>query len=340
MNDMAAKTAPDTGGDAVKRTRPQVITIEEAFITRTVADALTRKLAGTPEGVGLGSHYLPLLLDIGADRIAGMDAAGIDMQVLSLTAPGINGLDAADANAIAISVNDELHSAVNAYPERLAALAAIAPQTPQDLARELQRAVTKLGMKGAIINSSADGVYLDDPRHDAIWEAAQDLDVPIYIHPRFPSPDLRAGLAPGFAISWGFAIEAGTNVIRMMSSGVFDRFPKLKIILGHLGENLPFIIDRMDNRYAWEVARIGITPVERKPSDYLRSNIYYTTSGMHYPSPIRATIEVVGIDRVMFAADHPYEDQKEAVDAVTAMDMDPDEKSALLAGNAIRILKL
>lgn len=340
MDNIESTTAPDANNASSGQARPRCITIEEAFITRTIADALATKLAGTPEGVGLGGHYLPLLLDLGATRIASMDAAGVDMQVLSLTAPGVNGLDAAEANAIAMSVNDELHAAISANPERLAGLAAIAPQTPQESARELQRAVTKLGLKGAIIKSSADGVYLDDPRHDAIWEAAQDLDVPIYIHPRFPSPDLRAGLAPGFAISWGFAIEAGSNVIRMMSAGVFDRFPKLKIILGHLGENLPFIIDRMDNRYAWEVARIGIKPLERKPSEYLRSNFYYTTSGMHYAAPIRATIDVVGIERVMFAADYPYEDQKEAVDEISGIEMSPQDKSDLLGGNAARILKI
>lgn len=332
-------TAADGGGNSAPGKFKRIST-EEAFITADVAVALTRKLGESPEKVAFSGTMRAPLLDIAEGRIKTMDEAGVDIQLLSLTAPGLNPLDPEEASALAVSANDELHAAIQKHPDRFTGLAAIPPQAPDAAARELQRAVTKLGLKGAIINGSSGGVYLDNPRHDPIWEAAQALDVPVYIHPRMPSPKLQASLIPGFLISFGFAVEAGTNVARMMSAKVFDRYPRLRIVLGHLGENLPFVIDRMDSRYAWELAHVDPPKLDRKPSEYLRSNIFFTTSGQNFTNPIMCTVNSVGIDRVIFAADYPYEDQKEAVDGALGSPLPANEMAMVFEGNARRLFKI
>jgi 2,3-dihydroxybenzoate decarboxylase len=252
------------------------------------------------------------LEDLGQRRIDDMDATGVAMQILSITSPGVQIFDAAEGTALARAANDELAAAVAAHPTRYAGLAAIAPQDPQAAAKELERSVTQLGLKGAIVNSHTRGEYLDDPKFYDILAAAEALDVPVYIHPNTPpnamiKPFMERGLDGAV---FGFAVETGLHALRLVVAGVFDRFPRLKIVLGHLGEGLPYWLFRIDFMHGASVRanRYASQPkLERKASEYLRDNFYYTTSGMAWTPPIRYVQDVMGMDRVMYAMDYPYQ---------------------------------
>ena len=199
--------------------------------------------------------------------------------------------DAPDAVALARSSNDFMVDAIRRHPDRFAGLAAVAPQDPAAAAKELERGVKALGLKGAVINSHTRGEYLDDPKFWPIFEAAEALNVPVYIHPTTPSPAmiqpfLERGLDGAI---FGFAVETGLHILRIIVSGVFDRFPKLKIVVGHLGEGLPywlFRIDFMHNRMVAANRYASVQKLQRKPSEYVRENLYVTTSGMAWEPPI------------------------------------------------------
>jgi 2,3-dihydroxybenzoate decarboxylase len=239
---------------------------------------------------------------------------------------------------MARSINDYLAAAIKAYPTRFAGLATLAPQRPAETARELERAVRQLGLKGGIINSHTNGEYLDDAKYWPILEAFEALDVPLYLHPRDPSPGLEVPLAiPGFAVGWGYAVETGTHALRMIAGGVFDRFPRLRIVLGHLGETLPFLLDRIDNRYQWQMKLFGLKGLKRLPSAYFRDNFVVTTSGMNYSAPVKAALEALGPDRILFAADYPMEVQKDAVDELEAIDIPAADKRRIFDTNPRRV---
>jgi len=281
------------------------------------------------------------LLDISAGRIAHMDATGIDVQVLSITAPGVQVFDAVTASTLAQHSNDVLAEAVNRYPKRFAGLAAIAPQYPKGAVRELERA-QKLGMKGVIVNSHTMGEYLDDEKYWPIFEAAQSLGLPVYLHPREPAPSmvtpfLDYGL---YFAGWGFAVEAGLHAMRLIMSGVFDHFPKLIIVLGHMGEGIPFWLHRIDNRYKLEV-KIGAVPkMPRLPSEYFRDHFFITTSGVTFMPALRLSLEVLGSERIMFAADYPYESVEEAVDFLDRAQISDDDRARIYWQNAVRVFGL
>ena len=230
------------------------------------------------------------LTDLGAGRISDMDRYGIDMQILSITAPGIQVFSTEKAIDLARKSNDRLAEFVSAYPERYAGLAAVAPQAPDKAARELERAVKDLGMKGAIINSHTYGEYLDRPKYRVLFEAAQALDVPIYLHPRTPCPDMiKPFLSYGLeGAGWGFAIETSTHAIRLILSGLFDDFPKLKFILGHMGEGIPFWLPRIDSHFAnktWTKlmdTSDQVIRLQKTPSEYFMDNFVIATSGVNW----------------------------------------------------------
>src|SRR5580692_6675590 len=289
------------------------IATEEAFLTQELLDRyreLLREPDVDPGFASLWRHFsknapvVARLLDLGERRIGDMDEAGIAMQVLSLTAPGVQMFDADEAVALARSSNDQLAEAVRRHPARFAGLAAVAPQNPAEAAKELERGVRRLGLKGAIVNSHTRGEYLDDSKFWPIFEAAEALDVPVYIHPTTPSPAmigpfLDRGLDGAI---FGFAVETGLHILRIIVSGVFDRFPRLKIVIGHLGEGLPywlFRIDFMHNRMVTANRYASVQKLQRKPSDYIRENIYVTTSGMAWEPPILYAQSVLGVDRVL-----------------------------------------
>ncbi|MBL8382390.1 MAG: amidohydrolase [Burkholderiales bacterium] len=283
--------------------------------------------------------------DIGERRIADMEAAGIDMQLLMLTSPGVQIFDPETATALSISTNDTVAQAIRDRPDRYAGLAAIPPHAPQAAAKELERAVRQLGLKGGLINSHTQGTYLDDPHYWDIFAAAEALDVPIYLHPNTPPPQMIEPFLSRTldAAIYGFAVETGLHALRLIVSGLFDRFPRLQIVLGHLGEGLPYWLSRVDFMHGGIVRANrspGVRALQRRPSDYLRENFHYTTSGMAWEPPISYVQRVIGHDRVLYAMDYPYQYVPEEVAAMDALPLDAMQKRAFFQTNAERLFRL
>jgi 5-carboxyvanillate decarboxylase len=283
--------------------------------------------------------------DLGARRIADMDATGIAKQLVFLSSPGVQVFDAATAVSLSVRFNDELSEKIKANPTRFAGLAAIAPQDPREAARELERSVKKLGLKGAVVNSHTQGEYLDDPKCWEIFEAAQALDVPVYLHPNTPPRDMIGPFLPrGLdGAVYGFAVETGLHLLRIVVSGVFDRFPKLKLVVGHLGEGLPFWLFRIDFMHAAMVRANryeGVKPLQKKPSDYFRENIWVTTSGMQWAPAILFAMQVLGAERVMYAMDYPYQFVPDEVKVTDELPVSAADRDQLYRGNVERVFQL
>lgn len=291
------------------------------------------------------SAIVERLQDLGERRIGDMDATGIGRQIISLTAPGLQILDAETAAALAGPYNDELADAVARHPDRFTALAAVAPHAPAAAAKELERAVTKLGFRGAIINSHTHGEYLDDQKFWPIFEAAEALDVPVYVHPQTPprsmiGPLLEAGLDGAI---YGFAVETGMHLLRIILSGVFDRFPRLKLVVGHLGEGIPYWLFRVDFFYRGIVSTKRyerVRELELRPSDYMRRNVYLTTSGMAWEPVILYARSVVGSERVLYAMDYPYQYVPDEVRVTDDLPLSRDELKRFYQGNAEAVFGL
>jgi len=337
----------------------QRIATEEAFATteqlRLYRRMLTDGSIHDPGFLSLWGFYLQSpseratqiierLQNIDSRRIADMDATGISMQILSLTSPGVQVFDAATAVSFARDSNDQLAAAIAKYPTRLAGLAAVAPQNPAEAARELERGVRGLGLKGAILNSHTLGEYLDDPKFWDIFAAAEALDVPVYLHPNSPSagliqPLLQRGLDGAL---YGFGVDTGMHLLAIITSGVFDRFPKLKLVVGHLGEALPFWLFRLDYMHRATVASkryAFMKPLQRQVSDYLRENVYVTSSGMAWAPAIQFCQQVLGVDRVMYAMDYPYQFEASEVLAMDSVGTAADRNS-FYALNARKVFDL
>ena len=336
------------------------IATEEAFMTAEIYQATRRVIddhgVDDPGFYALQGHYLTStsdrarniarrLQDLGEERLADMDATGISFQVLGLTAPGVQVFDEATAVSLAASTNDQLAEACRRHPDRFAGLATISPQSPSKAAAELSRAVTQLGLKGAMINSHTKGEYLDDPKFWDIFEAAQSLGVPIYLHPVTPpanmiGPFLERGLEGAI---FGFAIETSLHMLRLIVGGVFDRFPDLTIVVGHLGEGLPFWLYRLDYMHSAAILAKRyetMKPLERPVSDYLKQNFHYTTSGMPWEPAILYTRSVIGADRVMYAMDYPYEYVPEEVEMSDAVALEPEERRQFFQSIAEKVFAL
>ena len=343
----AASAAAATAGVAKARRTYRRIATEEGFLSPGVlAQNAKVQLPGVPliAGAGPTAGVARILTDLGAGRIAAMDADGIDMQLLLLSSPGVQVFERAIAVALAAESNDYAAAACQRHPTRFAALAAIAPQDPAAAAKELERATRRLGLKGAVINSHTFDHYLDEQAFWPIFEAAEALAVPIYIHPREPASGMREIMSGPVAggPAWAYGVEVGTHILKLISAGVFDRFPKLRIVVGHMGEGLPFWLPRIDNRYlAMRDGMFGgARPMQRMPSEYIRENLWVTTSGMNYWPQLRMTLDVLGRDRVLYATDYPFEKQGEAVGFVEAMPLSTADKKALFEDNAVRIFGL
>ena len=280
-------------------------------------------------------------------RIEDMDRHGVDMHVLSITAPGAQAFDAELGGEIARIANDTLAAEIARRSDRFAGLATIAPQDPAAAAREAERAVGKLGLGGIIINSHTHGEWLDDPKFWPIFEAAVALDVPIYLHPAFPPESMAAPYADYGMMGalWGFGAECSLHVVRMIMGGVFDAFPTLKIVLGHLGEAVPFWLDRLDNRYQNILRRGGLGPLgmkqlQRLPSEYFRTNFWITTSGMRSTAPLEFCLGLFGAERVMFAIDYPFEQTAEAVPFIHAAPLDAEARRLITHANAEALFRI
>jgi predicted TIM-barrel fold metal-dependent hydrolase len=285
----------------------------------------------------LARLLLPQLLDADAARLAEMDANRVDMHVLALGVPGVQMFEAGRAVALARLANDRLAAIVRRHPARFAGLAAFTPQDPKSAVQEMERAVGPLGLNGFLVNSHTDGVYLDDPRCWPILEAAEALGKPLYIHPRAPS-DGMAGPFRDYRLEgaiWGYAVEAGTHAMRLMLSGVLDRFPRLQLVLGHMGEALPFWLWRLDFM-ASPGSRAALRN-QLKPSEYMRRNFAITTSGVEDPLVLRFCIDKLGVDRIMWAIDHPYQPTPPAVTFIENAPLSDAERRAVASGNAERI---
>src|SRR5580704_13251333 len=283
--------------------------------------------------------------DLSERRLADMDSSGIAMQILSLTAPGVQVFDAPEATALARSFNDQLADAIRKHPDRFSGLAAIAPQDPAGAAKELERGVRQLGLKGAIINSHTRGEYLDDSKFWPIFEAAEALDVPVYIHPNTPPPAmigpfLERGLDGAI---FGFAVETGLHLLRIIVSGALDRFPGLRLVAGHLGEGLPYWMFRMNFMHRRMVATgryASVPKLARQPSEYLKENFWVTTSGMAWAPPILYAQSVMGVDRALYAMDYPYQFVPEEVTVTDELPISDAHKKMLYQSNAERVFGL
>jgi 2,3-dihydroxybenzoate decarboxylase len=299
--------------------------------------------AGSPSP--RATQIMDRLQDLGPRRIADMDERGIDRQIIAITAPGVQVFDRDTAVGLARDANDELAEACRRYPDRYTGMAACAPQDPAEAAREIERAVTRLGFKGVMINGHTESEYLDAPKFLPILEAAQALDVPLYIHPTtMPPAMIRHFLESGLdGAVFGFGVDTGLHALRLIVSGVFDRLPKLKVIIGHMGEALPFWQYRIDWMHQAGV-RSGrydfLKPLQKKASDYLRDNFYITNSGVAWEPAIKFTQATVGVANTLYAMDYPYQCEVDEVVALDAMDMDLQTKRKFFQTNAEAVFKL
>lgn len=283
------------------------------------------------------------VLEMGEKRIAEMDNDGIDMQVISLTNPGVQFFEASDGVTWAKRMNDALAAAIEKYPDRFIGLAAVAPQSPAEAAQEIERSIKEIGLKGVVVQSHAQNEYLDDKKFWPLFQKAEELDVPIYIHPTVPATSILEPYAKyGFPLAGpilGFAADVSLHVMRLIYSGLFDAFPKLKIILGHLGEGLPFWFSRID--FYWQKKWVGKAPaIKRKPSDYIKTNFTITTSGMFYQPALLCALLAMGADKIAFAVDYPYEDNKEAVQFMREAPIADNDKKKICHSNAEGLFKI
>lgn len=288
----------------------------------------------------LARTFLPRLLDLGAGRLADMDANGVDMHLLSLTVPGVQMFDPATAVALARLSNDHLSEVVRRYPMRFAGLASFAPQDPPAAAKEMDRAINTLKLNGFLVNSHTENQYLDEPRYWPILEAAEALDAPLYIHPRAPSD----GMATPFrdyrmeGSIWGYGVETGTHAVRLMLSGVLDRFPRLRLILGHMGEAVPFWLWRLDYMAA-PGARAHLRN-QLDASEYFKRNFAITTSGLEDPLVLRLCVDKLGVDNIMWAIDYPYQLTAPAVAFLESAPLSAKEREQVAHRNAERIFRI
>ena len=285
----------------------------------------------------IGDILLNKLLDLGEGRLKVMDDNGVDLQVLSLTIPGVELMDASTGTALARNVNDALADVVRKYPDRFLGFAALAPQSPEEAADELERAVKELDLKGWKTHSNYGENYLDEKRYWPIFERAEKLNVPIYLHPSFPTiPQLKTDY--GWALSgapFGFGVETAICMMRLVLSGVFDRYPGLKVILGHLGEGLPFLLARIDYPYVIPWFDPNARPeLNKKPSDYFKNNVFVTTSGNYFEPAFMCTYQALGIDRILLGTDYPYEDPNECIRFLEGLSIPKEEKDKIYYGNA------
>ncbi len=282
------------------------------------------------------------LLDVDEERLRIMDEAHVDVHLLALTSTGVQALETELAVSIAALGNDRLAAAIARHPTRYAGLATIAPQDPKRAVKEMERAIRTLKLSGVMINSHTNGEYLDELKFWPILEAAAALDVPIYIHPRSPSPAMAQPYRKyhlEHAI-WGYAVETGLHAVRLIMSGVFDKYPTLKIVIGHMGENIPYALYRMDWMHARAPVAMDRPKLALTPSEYFRRNFMITTSGVNWHPALRFCIEVLGADNIMWAVDYPYQETHEAVRFMNDAPISDDDKAKIFYRNAERVFRI
>jgi predicted TIM-barrel fold metal-dependent hydrolase len=323
----------------------RIITLEDHFATPMFQEMFRRgnvfESYLAERGGYLGYDISAELLNLGDTRVAAMNATGIDVQVVSLTMPGCEGFETETAIAMATDANDRLAEAIHAHPSRLAGFAALPTAKPATAAKELERAVTKLGFKGAMINGHVRGEFLDNQKYWVIFECAQALNVPIYLHPTIPHPDVLKAYFEGYGDlsmpAWGFAMDTCTHFLRLVFAGLFDAYPNLRMILGHLGEGLPFWIHRLNEHAQFAAKRRGL---KKAPAQYLRENLVVTTSGNFFMPAFLCTLMALGADNILFSVDWPYESNRIATDWLNHLQITDQDKEKICHLNAERILHL
>ncbi len=316
------------------RTR-QIIALEEHYLDAEVKAHFSSLDAALPAPV------LSRLEDVGQGRLADMDAAGIDVEVLSHAPPSLQRIDAESAVPLARRANDRLYETVRAHPLRFAAFAALPTADPKAAAEELERSVSRLGFKGAMIHGPSQGVFLDDKRFWPIFERAEALDVPVYLHPANPHPavveayyrDYLKDYPSLLRAAWGFTVETATEAIRLVLSGLFEAYPRLQIILGHMGEGLPF--------YLWRIT-MGLARDGKGMNfrDVFCAHFHITTSGFFSHPALLSCLMEMGIDRILFSVDYPFVDNLAATKWLETLPLCAEDREKLLCGNAKRLLKL
>ena len=321
------------------------IAVEETFTIPEIVDALRDYVSNNPDAEpGLSappyivSETINTLYDLGKERISQMDKANIDLQVLSLWSPGVQIFEPTQAEELSILVNNHLAEAISNYPSRFAGLATIAPQNPKKAGEEIERAINSLNLNGVLINSHTKGEFLDDPKFWTIFEAAESLDIPIYLHPRIPPKSMYQPYSKYLMdrALWGYAAENSLHAVRLIMGGVFDQFPNLKIILGHMGEGIPFWLSRMDS----VAKRPGVTKIRYLPSEYFKNNFFITTSAMFSDPILDFCLNVVGEERIMFAVDSPFASSEDATNWLDKANISDHEKQLIYNDNAVKIFNL
>lgn len=321
----------------------RIITLEEHITTPAILKASSNGDASV-----LSSAYVHALharmLDVGDGRLADMDGSGISVQVLSISASPIDKMELSAAQALARDTNEALAGAVKAHPHRYAAFCTLALQDTKTAVLELERCVGKLGFKGVMVNGTVNGQFLDGPKFTPFFEAAQALDVPIYLHPAPPPEAVMdayfCGLPGhfGFLLStagWGWHVETGLHSLRLIVSGLFDRFPKLKMIIGHMGENVPFSLARSQSVFAR-----GEWNLKRSLSEYFQEHFWLTTSGYFTTPPFLCMLQVVGADRIMFSVDYPFSPNAAGRKFLDSLSVSSEDLEKIAHGNAEKLLKL
>jgi predicted TIM-barrel fold metal-dependent hydrolase len=316
--------------------KPAVIALEEHYQDPDIVRAYR------PEEARQAPAIAERLNDVAALRLKEMDEAGIDVQVLSHANPGLQTMDGDSAVRLARIANDRLAATVAARPDRFAAFAALPTPEPKAAADELERAVTKLGFKGALINGMTNGVFFDDKRFWPILERAAALDVPLYLHPAVPHPDVIDAYYKDYVqdwpsilrAAWGFTVETATQAVRLVLSGAFDAYPGLKIILGHLGEGLPFLLWRVNMGFARE-AKAG-----RGFREVFCEHFWITTSGFWSDPALLCCVQELGVDRIMFSVDYPFAPNRPATEWLARIPLCAEDQAKIASGNARRLLRM
>jgi predicted TIM-barrel fold metal-dependent hydrolase len=317
----------------------RTIAIEEHFLSsacRTIVEGAMKTHAFMYDNT-----LLPKLFDLGEDRLQEMDRCGIDVQVLMHTLiPGAH----PDVVQLARETNDQIAEAMAAHPDRYAGFAALPWAHPEAAVAEMKRAVQSLGLNAVMCNGTVNGRFLDDPSFFDIWRQAAELDVAVYIHPAPPPKGVMDAYFEGFdphmqwlisTSCWGWHSEVGLHALRLIVTGLFDRLPGLQVIIGHMGELFPLMLDRIDDRMTR-----GKNNLERKISEYFLNNFHISTSGFFSEPPLRLAMDTIGVDRIMFAIDHPYsfnQQGREFLDKLTISDAD---KAKITHLNAERLLRI
>jgi predicted TIM-barrel fold metal-dependent hydrolase len=323
----------------------RIIALEEHFSTPLYREKVHanefRNFYITSRSEQIGHDIVKELGDLTGSRIKDMDAHGVDLQVLSFTSPGTQGFPADEAIPMARDANEKLYAAMKAHPKRFAGFAALATAAPEAAADELERCVKDYGFVGTMIHGHTMGSFLDDKKYWCIFERAEKLGVPLYLHPQLPHPGVVKAYYDGFEdiarAGWGFAVDTSIHFLRMLFAGVFDAYPKLQIILGHLAEGLPFAMHRLNDHTYRAAARRGL---KKTPLEYIRDNLYVTTSGNWYEPAFQCTLLAIGADRILWAIDWPYEANSTGMAFFNKLSINDIDRAKIAHGNAERLLRL